>query len=145
MGMSTGGRGAVSDINVTPLVDVMLVLLIIFMVTAPLISQGVEVQLPKTKAEPLPNDSDKKLVLTITQDKKIFIGTNDQNQIPYDELEAKLKANARIQQDKELYLHADRKLEYGFVVDVMATMKRAGVEHLGMVTDPLTGDEKDKK
>jgi biopolymer transport protein TolR len=144
MGMSTGGRGAVSDINVTPLVDVMLVLLIIFMVTAPLISQGVEVQLPKTKAEPLPNDSDKKLVLTITQDKKIFIGTNDQNQIPYEELEAKLKSNARIQQDKELYLHADRKLEYGFVVDVMATMKRAGIEHLGMVTDPLT-DEKDKK
>src|SRR5437899_1529395 len=138
MGMSTGsGRGAVSDINVTPLVDVMLVLLIIFMVTAPLISQGVEVQLPKTKAEPLPADSDKKLVLTLTQDKKIYIGSNAENPIPYEELEAKLKANTRIQTDKELYLHADRKLEYGYVVDIMAKVKAAGVEHLGMVTDPL--------
>jgi biopolymer transport protein TolR len=146
MAMSSGGgRGrAVSDINVTPLVDVMLVLLIIFMVTAPLISQGVEVQLPKTKAEPLPGDSDKKLVLTLTQDKRIFIGANAENPIPYEQLEEKLKTNTRIQQDKELYLHADRKLEYGFVVDIMATVKRAGVEHLGMVTDPLT-DEKDKK
>ena len=140
MAMSTSGRGAVSDINVTPLVDVMLVLLIIFMVTAPLISQGVPVALPKTKADPLPGDSDKKLVLTITREKKIFIGANAENAIPYEELEAKLKANARIQQEKELYLHADRKLEYGFVVDIMAIAKRSGVENLGMVTDPLGPD-----
>src|SRR5689334_5750418 len=98
MAMGTGGRGAVSDINVTPLVDVMLVLLIIFMVTAPLITQGVEVNLPQTKAEPLQGD-DKKLVLTVTQDKRIFIGSNADNAIPYDELETKLKANARIQQE----------------------------------------------
>jgi biopolymer transport protein TolR len=141
MGMSAGGGSgrAVSDINVTPLVDVMLVLLIIFMVTAPLITQGVPVALPQTKAEPLAGD-DKKLVLTVTADKKIFIGTNDQNPIAYEELETKLKANARLQQEKELYLHADRKLEYGYVVDIMATMKRAGVQTLGMVTDPLSGN-----
>jgi biopolymer transport protein TolR len=140
MAMSTGGRGAVSDINVTPLVDVMLVLLIIFMVTAPLISQGVPVQLPKTKAEPLAGDDDKKLVLTVTLDKKIFIGANDQNPIPFADLETKLKANAKIQQDKQLFIHADKKLEYGFVVEIMAIAKRAGVENLGMVTDPLTGE-----
>jgi biopolymer transport protein TolR len=140
MGMSSGGGSgrAVSDINVTPLVDVMLVLLIIFMVTAPLITQGVPVNLPQTKAETLPGD-DKKLILTITADKKIFIGSNADNVIPYEELETKLRANARLQQEKELYLHADRKLEYGFVVDIMATVKRAGVETLGMVTDPLSG------
>ncbi len=139
MGMSSGGGPgrAVSDINVTPLVDVMLVLLIIFMVTAPLITQGVPVDLPQTKAEPLAGD-EKKLILTLTADKRIFIGSNAENPIRYEELETKLKTNARLQQEKELYLHADRKLEYGFVVDVMAIVRRAGVQTLGMVTDPLT-------
>jgi biopolymer transport protein TolR len=141
MAMSTGGRGAVSDINVTPLVDVMLVLLIIFMVTAPLISQGVAVQLPKTKAAPL-ESPEAKIVLTVTADKKIFIGSNDQNPIPFAELENKLKTNAKLQQDKTLFLHADRKLEYGFVVEVMSAVQRAGIENLGMVTDPLTSDGK---
>lgn len=137
MGMSSGGRGgAMSDINVTPLVDVMLVLLIIFMVTAPLITQGVNVDLPQTRAEPM-EGTEKKLVLTLKKDKTIYIGTNAENPIPYAELEAKLKANERLQSERELYLHADRALEYGYVVDIMAIVKRAGVEKLGMVTDPL--------
>lgn len=137
--MSSGRRGgAMSEINVTPLVDVMLVLLIIFMVTAPLITQGVEVDLPKTKAEAL-EGTDKKMVLTVTKQKKIFIGTNSDNPIPFEALEEKLKANAKLQAEKELYLHADRGLEYGFVIDVMAKLRRAGVEKLGMVTDPLEG------
>lgn len=143
MGMSTGTgrRGAMSDINVTPLVDVMLVLLIIFMVTAPLITQGVPVDLPATNAQPL-EGTDKKLVMTLTADKRIFIGTNEDNPIPYEQLEEKLSANARLQKEKELYLHADRTLEYGFVIDVMATVKRAGVTKLGMVTDPVEGKRK---
>ncbi len=140
MGMSTGRgpRGAMSDINVTPLVDVMLVLLIIFMVTAPLITQGVPVDLPKAAAEPL-EGTEKKLVLSLTKDRRIFLGKNEDNPIPLDELEAKLGANARLQRERELYLHADRALDYGFVVDVMAAVKRAGVEKLGMVTDPVEG------
>lgn len=138
MGMSTGpDRRAVSDINVTPLVDVMLVLLIIFMVTAPLITQGVDVNLPQTAAAPL-EGTDKKLVLTLTADKQIFIGTNANNPIPLADLEEKLATNEKLKTDKELYLHADRKLEYGFVIDVMATVKRAGVEKMGMVTDPMS-------
>ena len=137
MGMTTGGsRRAMSEINVTPLVDVMLVLLIIFMVTAPLISQGVPVDLPQTQASALSGD-EKKLVLTLTKDKQIFIGTNADNPIPYEQLETKLRTNERLKTEKELYLHADRALEYGFVVDVMAIVKRAGVEKMGMVTDPL--------
>jgi biopolymer transport protein TolR len=116
----------------------MLVLLIIFMVAAPLISQGVPVQLPKTEAQALPGE-ESKLVLTLTYDKKLFIGTNADNPIPYEQLEEKLRANARLQQDKELFLHADRRLEYGFVIDVMAIVRRAGVENLGMVTDPMGG------
>lgn len=125
-----------SEINVTPLVDVMLVLLIIFMVTAPLITQGVPVDLPSTQAQPL-EGTDKKLVMTITKSKQIFIGTNDENPIPFNALEEKLKTNAKLQREKELYLHADRGLDYGFVIDVMATVKRAGVEKMGMVTDPM--------
>ncbi|MEM1022611.1 MAG: protein TolR [Myxococcota bacterium] len=138
MGMSSGGgpRRAMSEINVTPLVDVMLVLLIIFMVTAPLITQGVDVDLPKTQAQPL-EGTEKKLVLTITKDKQVFIGSNDKTPIPFDELEEKLGANDRLRREKELYLHADRNLDYGTVVDVMATIRRAGVTKLGMVTDPL--------
>jgi biopolymer transport protein TolR len=138
MGMSTGGgRGrAVSEINVTPLVDVMLVLLIIFMVTAPLITQGVDVDLPKTKAASL-EGTEKKTVLSITKDKQIFIGTNKENPIPFDQLEEKLKNNEKLQREKEIYLHADQKLEYGFVVQVMAKVQNAGIEKLGMVTDPL--------
>lgn len=139
--MSSGGGGrAVSEINVTPLVDVMLVLLIIFMVTAPLITQGVDVDLPKTKAQAM-EGTEKKLVLTLRKDKQIFIGTNDDNAIPYAELEDKLKANAKLQDERELYLHADRSLEYGYVVDIMAIVKRAGVEKLGMVTDPMDTPE----
>jgi biopolymer transport protein TolR len=139
MGMSSNRGGqAMSEINVTPLVDVMLVLLIIFMVAAPLISQGVPVALPKTDAQPLEGD-ETKVVLTIDKDRRLFIGSNADNVIPLAELEEKLRANARIQQDKARYLHADRRLEYGFVVDVMAIVKKSGVENLGMVTDP-TGE-----
>jgi biopolymer transport protein TolR len=135
MGMSTGGSGRpLGEINVTPLVDVMLVLLIIFMVTAPLIQQGVPVDLPKTKAPALDVKEDR-LVLTITADKKLYIGKAE---IPYVELRDKLVGNQRLKRDKEIYLHADRSIPYGFVVDVMAIMKDAGVENLGMVTDPVT-------
>lgn len=139
MAMSGGGGGprrTMSEINVTPLVDVMLVLLIIFMVTAPLITQGVSVDLPQTRAEPLEGD-ERKLVLTVRKDRQIFIGTNEDNPIPFEELETKLAANAKLQREKELYLHADRALDYGYVMDVMAAVKRAGVEKLGMVTDPV--------
>ena len=127
-----GGRRAMTDINVTPLVDVMLVLLIIFMVTAPLIQSGVKVDLPRASAQQMEH-AEEKLVLTITRERRIFLG--DVEISPAD-LEAKLSTNARIQKDKELYLHADRSLPYGQVVEIMATARRAGVESLGMITEP---------
>lgn len=139
MGMHTGGgrgRRAMSEINVTPLVDVMLVLLIIFMVTAPLITQGVDVELPQTRAAPL-EGTDEKMVLTVTKDRAIYLGSRRANPIPLEELRAKLAANARLQRERELFLHADRSLEYGFVVDVMSRIREAGVDRLGMVTDPV--------
>jgi biopolymer transport protein TolR len=131
-GGGSDGRRAMTDINVTPLVDVMLVLLIIFMVTAPLIQSGVKVDLPRASAQQMEH-SEEKLVLTITKDKRILLGNTE---ISGADLETKLATNARIQKDKELYLHADRSLPYGTVVEIMAVARRAGVESLGMITEP---------
>ncbi len=143
MGMSapvSGGGGrksALSEINVTPLVDVMLVLLIIFMVTAPLIQQGVKVSLPDAKAAPI-DAKEKKLVVSLDRAGKIYIGEAEVGVWPnaVDELEAKLKANAKAQRDKDVYLFADKDLKYGTVVEVMAAAQRAGIENVGMITDP---------
>jgi biopolymer transport protein TolR len=135
MSMSSGGgQGTMlTEINVTPLVDVMLVLLIIFMVTAPMLQTGIDVNLPQAKAQTIPDDEGK-LILTVTKDKRVFLG---KLQIPWDEVEGSLKNNAKLNADKELYLHADRALLYGDVVKIMAVVKLAGVDKLGMITDPL--------
>jgi biopolymer transport protein TolR len=127
--------GPVSEINVTPLVDVMLVLLIIFMVTAPLMQQGVKVDLPEAAAETM-DAAEQKLVLTLTKDQKAYLGKTE---IPLDRLEELLAANEKLKADKELYLHADQELPYGVVVRVMAAAKRGGAENLAMVTDPVSG------
>ena len=128
-----GGGGMLTEINVTPLVDVMLVLLIIFMVTAPMLQTGVDVNLPQAKAQTIPDDEGK-LILTLTKDKRVFLG---KLQIGWDDVEKTLKNNAKLNADKELYLHADKDLPHGEVVTVMAAVKQAGVDKLGMVTDPL--------
>ncbi len=135
MGAQLGSSGRpMADINVTPMVDVMLVLLIIFMVTAPLIQKGVAVDLPQTQAAKTLSVKEDRMVLTLTKDKRVFIG---ETEVPYASLRDKLVGNLKLRKDKEVYLHADRRLEYGFVVDVMAIVKDAGVESLGMVTDPV--------
>ncbi len=145
MGMSSnrgsGGRVTMSEINVTPMVDVMLVLLIIFMVTAPLIQQGVKVNLPEAKAAPV-EAAEKKLVLSIDMQKRVYIG---EAEVALDELEKKLAANAKAQSDKEVYLHADRDVPYGVVVDVMAAAQRAGITNVGMITDPTAGGRASNK
>jgi biopolymer transport protein TolR len=137
MGMGGGNRGqgrvTMSEINVTPMVDVMLVLLIIFMVTAPLIQQGVKVNLPEAKAAPV-EAAEKKLVLSIDAGRRVFIGDAE---VALEELEQKLAANAKAQAEKEVYLHADRDVPYGVVVEVMAAAQRAGVTNVGMITDPF--------
>ena len=143
--MAMGGKGApgrvtMSEINVTPMVDVMLVLLIIFMVTAPLIQQGVKVNLPEAKAAPV-EAQDKKLVLSVDAAKRVFIG---EAEVALEELEVKLKANAKAQADKEVYLHADRDIPYGVVVEVMAAAQRAGINNVGMITDPMGAPRKSK-
>jgi biopolymer transport protein TolR len=135
-GQGGSGRQSLSEINVTPLVDVMLVLLIIFMVTAPLIQQGVEVKLPEARAKAIEAE-EQKLVLSIKADRTVYLGTSeDAARIPFDRLEEKLRANVRAMKDRELFLMADRALPYGFVVEVMATVQRAGIVNVGMITNP---------
>src|SRR5512142_2145343 len=137
IGTSGSGRQTLTEINVTPLVDVMLVLLIIFMVTAPLIQQGVEVKLPEAKAEPVKAEEEK-LILSVKEDRSLWLGTGEQPaRLTLEELEDRLRANARVARDHELYLMADRKLPYGYVVEVMAAVQRAGVTNLGMITNPV--------
>jgi biopolymer transport protein TolR len=121
-----------NDINVTPLIDVMLVLLVIFMVTAPLLATGVHVELPKVKSSPMPTD-DSKLLLIITVDEHVYLGKDEITE----DMETKLKTNTRLQEEKEVYVQADENVKYGAVLRVMAAARTAGVEKLGMVTDPL--------
>jgi biopolymer transport protein TolR len=131
-----GGRTSLTDINVTPLVDVMLVLLIVFMVAAPLIQQGVAVNLPEVRAKAIEAD-EQKLVLSVKLDRSLWLGAGDDAvRVPAERLEEVLRANTRVQKEKELFLMADRALPYGVVVEVMATVQRAGITGVGMVTNP---------
>ncbi len=122
---------AYSDINVTPLVDVMLVLLIIFMVTAPLLHQGVEVKLPKSVSQNLPTTPEDPLILSITRKEVYYL---NETPIPKQQLRDRLKLILRNRKDRSVYLKADRNLPYGVVVETMDVLNRLGVENLGMVT-----------
>jgi biopolymer transport protein TolR len=127
-----GGDRPMSEINVTPLVDVMLVLLIIFMVTAPMMQQGVDVELPKTTTQPM-KIKDEPLILTIKKDGKLFLGRQE---IAAAELQKKLEAIFAGTDSKELYLRADQAVPYGQVARAMAAAREAGASKLGMVTEP---------
>jgi biopolymer transport protein TolR len=121
-----------SQINVTPFVDVMLVLLIIFMVTAPMLDQGVQVDLPEVAESPGLPAQQEPLVVTMKRNGKIFIGKAEVKQVS--KLGPVLKQALKGKPDREVFLEADQKVAYGRVVQVMAAVKRAGVEKLGMVT-----------
>jgi len=122
-----------SDINVTPFVDVMLVLLIIFMVTAPMMIQGVEVSLPQTTAKRIKTQEDP-LIITVNKKQEIFLETH---RIKLENLENKTKKIFENRREKELLLKADKDVPYGFVIKVVSRIKKAGIDKLGMVTEPL--------
>lgn len=133
MAMSGGKRGALnSEINVTPMVDVMLVLLVIFMITAPMMNTGVDVDLPETAAT-VQEDPEGRLTLSIAKNRELFLGAT---KVSWVELEEKLRANERVQKEKELYIEADKNLPYSVVVTAMAAAQQAGVVKLQMRTDP---------
>jgi len=138
MALSGAGRrgGAFREINVTPLVDVMLVLLIVFMVTAPLLTTGLHIDLPEVQATNTPV-KDAKLIVSITKDERILFGEDDVTQ----NLETVLETNARVQKEHELYIRADKDSHYGVVARAVAAARSAGVTSLNLLVDPeeLTG------
>jgi biopolymer transport protein TolR len=126
-----GRSHAMSEINVTPFVDVMLVLLIVFMVTAPLLTVGVPVDLPKTKAQALGQDREP-LSVTVRRDGKIYLQNAP---VPEDQLVAKLSAIAANGYDQRIFVRGDKSVDYGRVMQVMAEISAAGFTHIGLVTD----------
>jgi biopolymer transport protein TolR len=126
-------RSRLSEINVTPFVDVMLVLLIVFMVTAPLLTVGVPVELPRTEAKQLPPET-APLTVTVRADGTIYV---QETAIESDALIEQLRAIAREGYDRRIFIRADTTADYGLVADVMARMSSAGFRNLGLVTDPL--------
>ena len=132
MGASSKKRkGGFTEINVTPLVDVMLVLLIVFMVTAPLLATGLRIDLPNVEAANTPV-KDSKLVVSITKDEHLLLGETDVTS----NLEAVLKTNARVQTEKELYSRADEQAHYGVVARAVAAARSAGVTSLNLLVNP---------
>ena len=129
--ITRGGRRANAEINVTPFVDVMLVLLVIFLVTAPLMQQGMDVNLPETTTQAL-RVKDAPLILTVQKDGSFYLG---RKMVAEEELEPRLKALFETRGSKELYLRADRDAPYGEVVKGMAAARRAGSNKLGIVTE----------
>ncbi len=125
-------RRAISEINVTPFVDVMLVLLVIFMVTAPMMQQGIDVDLPQTTTQPL-RVKDDPLILTVKENGTYLLGRKE---VALAELVTKLGALYEARGNKDLYLRADRAARYGTVVKAMAAAREAGTQQLGVVTEP---------
>jgi biopolymer transport protein TolR len=134
MMFDTRRRRFLAEINVIPLVDVVLVLLIIFMVTAPMLYRGMDINLPTSQSNTI--TPEERLVLTIERDQKVYL---DKDQLSLEQLEFKLKQAKRHNADVSIYLRADRAVPYGTVVRVMDEIKKAGIEKLGMVTDPAPG------
>lgn len=127
------GGGAISTINVTPLVDVMLVLLVIFMVTAPILQQGVELQLPKETIVPIQGEGEQ-LVVSIVSTGEVYIGK--ENKVELEMIGEKLLAILKTRKDKRVFIKADHRVDYGSVMAVMARVRRAGIEKVGLITEP---------
>ena len=139
MAMGTGGdiksRTTMSEINVTPLVDVMLVLLIIFMVTAPMMQQGLDVELPETANTGMTVREDP-FILTIRKGNEIFV---DKTQLEEATIREKLAAIFETRKDKQIYIQADKDVPYGFVAQIMGEIRAAGINSIGLVTLPKSG------
>jgi biopolymer transport protein TolR len=133
MDVEESGQKPISDINVTPLVDVMLVLLIIFMVTAPMMMHGVKVDLPRTVLKNIKTEEDP-LMLTLTKEKLIFI---EEYKVEYKDLRGKLEMIFANRAGKEILIQADKDVPYGYVMEVMSQVKDAGITKVGMITKPL--------
>ncbi len=139
MGISSNNNNRLlSEINVTPFVDVMLVLLVIFMITAPILYQGVDVNLPKASSEPIPSKSQKNIIVTVNKEGKIYI---EKEELTLRELKVRVKTLVRESgkkaSEQEIYLRADKEVPYGIVMEVMSKIRSGGIEKIGLITEPL--------
>jgi biopolymer transport protein TolR len=130
------GRGGFRDINVTPLVDVMLVLLIVFIVTAPLLTTGLRIDLPEVNAASTPV-KDGRLLVTITKEERVLFGEEDVTA----RVDQALKESPRVQRERELYIRADKEARYGIVATVVAAARNSGVESLNLLVEPEVEEE----
>jgi biopolymer transport protein TolR len=130
----SGDGGSISQINVTPLVDVMLVLLIIFMVAAPILQQGVELELPRETIAPVEGGEDEQLVVSIDKEGVVFLGAG--NVISLEELGPKIVTIVKSRTDKRVFIKADHRATYGQVMAAMARIKRSGIDKVGLLTEP---------
>ncbi|MES1185384.1 MAG: biopolymer transporter ExbD [Myxococcales bacterium] len=130
-----GRRAGFRDINVTPLVDVMLVLLVVFMVTAPLLTTGLRIDLPEVKAASTPV-KDARLLISITKEERVLFGEEDVTS----HVDDALKNSARVQQERELYIRADKDARYEIVAKVVAAARNSGVESLNLLVEPVIED-----
>jgi biopolymer transport protein TolR len=135
---NNNGRSVLSEINVTPFVDVMLVLLVIFMVTAPILYQGVEINLPKVESRPMPAaEREKKIVITMNENGEIYI---EKKRYSLAELKLEIRSLIRNKgkelEEEDVFLRADSNVPYGTVMEVMAEIKKAGINKIGLITEP---------
>lgn len=140
MGFSTNNNknSTMSEINVTPFVDVMLVLLVIFMVTAPILYQGVDVNLPKASSKPIPAETKKNIIVTVNKDGEIYI---EKEMLTLRDLKTRVKTLVRDSgkdpSEQEIFLRADQDVSYGVVMEVMSNIRSGGIEKIGLITEPL--------
>ena len=129
-----GSEGAISQINVTPLVDVMLVLLVIFMVAAPILQQGVELELPKETIAPIEGGDGEQLVVSIDKNGVVFIGKGNKVELP--DLGERLQQILSTREDKRVFIKADRRVPHGQVMAAMGRIRRSGIYKVGLITEP---------
>lgn len=137
-------KSALAEINIVPLVDIMLVLLIIFMITAPMLQEGIDINLPEVSAGSV-DVSQEDYILNITEDGQIYINDNTKEKYSIVSIEEKLMAAFKDRTEKAVYLRADQSIRYGYVVEVMAACRRAGIEKIGMITHTPEDEEAAKK
>jgi biopolymer transport protein TolR len=139
---NNNGRSVLSEINVTPFVDVMLVLLVIFMVTAPILYQGVEINLPKVESRPMPAaEREKKILVTLNENGEIYI---EKKRFSLSELKPEIRSLIRNKgtelEEEDVFLRADSNVPYGRVMEVMGEIKKAGINKIGLITEPPSSD-----
>jgi biopolymer transport protein TolR len=135
--MASSKRKPMSQINVVPYIDVMLVLLVIFMITAPLLQQGVEVELPQASANPLPPDQEEPVVVSVDKKGRFYLDIGDEPNKPVSEqlLVSRVAAVRKLKPDLPVLVRGDRNVDYGRVIDAMVLLQRAGIDKVGLMTD----------